>query len=258
VDLLEKVKITQKNWVENGTRPERSIAPHIRHNVSNTITVKDSEWKEVGDYIYQNKEWFAGISLLPFSGDKDYPQAPFCSIPSLTEYNSQYGEAGLFASGLIVDGLKAFNNNLWAACDFVMGIGEKFEILKEPIKPIEPDKNGYSNKEYIEKLKEHTINFYSYLEELEKYENQRAKIDWLRRVEQFAKRYFNSQEKTEKENLRQTTYCLKDCYNIKLWNDLRREYKEVDWNNVIENNETLVSVDTIGASSCSGGKCEIF
>jgi len=250
VDLLEKVKLTQKNWVEYGTRPERCTNPSVRHNVSNTITVKPEEWNDVSKFIYDNKKWFAGISLLPFSGDKDYPQAPFCSIPSLAEYNAQYGEAGMFASGLIVDGLKAFNDNLWAACDAVVGIGEELKLDDEPLEPVEPKKNGYSDKEYVKKLKEHTINFYNYLEEYEKYEIVKLKVDWVRRARQFAERYFSG-------NIKQMTYCVKDCHNIKLWNDLSREYKDIDWEDVIESEHT-VNIDSLGAQACSGGKCELI
>lgn len=250
VDLLEKVRLTQQNWVEYGTREDKCLKPYIRHNVSNTITVKDEEWDEVEKYIYNNRKWFAGISLLPFSGDKDYPQAPFCSVPSLSEYQSLYGEAGLFASGLIVDGLKVFNNNLWAACDTILGIGEKLEKMDEPVKPEEPKKNGYTNKEYIEKLKDYTAKFYNYLYDYELWEDNADKIEWVRRAKQFASRYFNN-------NIRLMTYCLKDCYNIKLWNDLTREYKNIDWSEVVEEQETKIDVGSLVATACSGGSCEL-
>ena len=38
---------------------------------------------------------------------------------TLDEIFDTYGKGALFASGLIVDGLHYFNNNLWAACDAV-------------------------------------------------------------------------------------------------------------------------------------------
>jgi len=250
VDLLDKVRTTQQNWVEYGTRLEACTKPYLRHNVSNTITVKPEEWDAVEKYIYENRQWFAGISLLPFSGDKDYPQAPFCSVPSLAEYHSQYGEAGLFASGLIVDGLKAFDNNLWAACDAVVGIGEKPADMEEPREPRQPRKNGYTDKEYVTKLKQHTVSFYSYLEEYEAYEVNNLKKDWIRRAKQFADRYFNG-------SIRLMTYCLKDCANLKLWNDLKREYKDIDWSDVVESEEYVIAADTMGAASCAGGACEV-
>jgi ribonucleoside-diphosphate reductase alpha chain len=118
VDLLEKVKLVQKHWVEASTNKELCVLPETRHNVSNTINVND--WKKVRDYIYENREYFAGVSLLSNSGDKDYNQAPFTSVLTIDEILKKYGEASLFASGLIVDALHVFNNNLWLACDSVL------------------------------------------------------------------------------------------------------------------------------------------
>jgi ribonucleoside-triphosphate reductase (thioredoxin) len=120
LDLLGKVKLCQQNWIEYGTNEELSVRPYLRHNVSNTITVKPDEWDDVTRYIYNNRNWFAGISLLPASGDKDYPQAPFTTIYTPQEIVKEYGDASLLASGLIVDGLKVFNNNLWDACNVIL------------------------------------------------------------------------------------------------------------------------------------------
>jgi len=117
---LEKVKLTQQNWVEAGTRKERCVQPWLRHNVSNTINVRPHEWDDVEEYIYANRECFAGISLLPSTGDLDYSQAPFCSISTPQEILEKYGDGSVFASGLIVDGLHAYND-LWRACDAVLG-----------------------------------------------------------------------------------------------------------------------------------------
>jgi len=122
IEMLENVKLTQNNWVKAGTVSERSVQPWSIHNVSNTITVKEDEWKEVTNYIYNNRAYFSGISLLPASGDLDFPQAPFVSILTEREIICKYGEGSLFASGLIEYALVVFDNNLWKACDFLMGI----------------------------------------------------------------------------------------------------------------------------------------
>lgn len=131
IELLEKVKFCQQNWVEYGTNVELCVKPFLRHNVSNTITVKPEEWDEVAKYIYRNRNWFAGISLLPASGDKDYAQAPFTTIFTPAEIAKEYGDASIFASGLIVGGLKAFNNNLWRACDIVLYNNQKIDEEQE-------------------------------------------------------------------------------------------------------------------------------
>ena len=121
VKQLEYVKKAQQYWVEYGTNVDLCTDKRLRHNVSNTITVDD--WDEVEEYIYNNREWFAGISLLSAMGDKAYPQAPFTEVFTAQEILDKYGEASMFASGLIVDGLHAFEGNLWTACDTVNGWG---------------------------------------------------------------------------------------------------------------------------------------
>lgn len=79
LDLLNKVSITQNNWVKYGTaRPESS--PGLMHNVSNTVTVKPDEWDDVAEYIWAHRDQFTGIAMLPHSGDKVYVQAPHEAI----------------------------------------------------------------------------------------------------------------------------------------------------------------------------------
>ena len=115
VNQLELVRLTQNNWVEYGTNEHLCVNPVVRHNVSNTIQVSD--WDEVEEYIFKHREDFAGISLLGLAGDKAYAQAPFTEVFDIDTLIKFYGDAALFASGLIVDGLHAFNNDLWRACE---------------------------------------------------------------------------------------------------------------------------------------------
>jgi ribonucleoside-diphosphate reductase alpha chain len=119
VEMLSVVKDTQKNWVQSGKNRSLCTQDYLSHNVSNTVTVKPDEWDDVTKYIYDNRKYFAGISLIPQSGDKDYPQAPFTTVYTSREIVKEYGDAALWCSGLIELGLNAFNNNLWAACDYV-------------------------------------------------------------------------------------------------------------------------------------------
>ena len=79
LSFLEMVKSIQRNWVLPGTARE-SASPGLRHNVSNTVTVRDDEWEDVQSFIWKNREWFRGISLLSDYGDTVYPFAPFESI----------------------------------------------------------------------------------------------------------------------------------------------------------------------------------
>ena len=118
VEMLSIVKDTQKNWVQSGKNRSLCTQEYLSHNVSNTVTVKPDEWDDVTKYIYDNRKYFAGISLIPQSGDKDYTQAPFTTVYTSREIVKEYGDAALWCSGLIQLGLNAFNNNLWAACDY--------------------------------------------------------------------------------------------------------------------------------------------
>ena len=125
VKQLEYVKTAQEYWIEYGTNVELCVEPTLRHNVSNTITVDN--WDEVEQYIFDNKEYFAGISLLSSMGDRAYAQAPFTEVYTGQQILDMYGDSSFFASGLIVGALQAFNNNLWLACDTVQGWGLKLD-----------------------------------------------------------------------------------------------------------------------------------
>lgn len=258
--LLDYVKLTMENWVEYGTNVELCTDPTMRHNVSNTVIVDD--WDEVEKYIYDNKKIFSGISLLPLTGDKDYNQAPFISILTPKEFIKKYGDATLFASGLIVDGLSAFNNNLWLACDTVMGIGEKLEFtddeVLEKIKNTTPrelwENLGFKNST-LEKLSE--LHIKPELEEYKRYmdsnlitkiHNYPIKSDWIRRAKQFSERYFDS--------IKDMTYCLKDVNNYHKWIEINRDIQDVDWES-LNMKPKYLEIDTTGAVACSGGACEI-
>jgi ribonucleoside-diphosphate reductase alpha chain len=73
--LLERVKNVSKNWVTAGHRNGVN-----QHNVSCTISVKDNEWQELTKWMWQNRSYYNGISVLPFAGAEAYPQLPFEDI----------------------------------------------------------------------------------------------------------------------------------------------------------------------------------
>ena len=225
VQLLETVKLVQENWVEAGKRPEKCVHPWMSHNVSNTINVKESEWEDVEEFIYENRESFAGISLLGSTGDLDYPQAPFTKVLTVQEIVNKYGKGCIYASGLIVDALHAFNNNLWRACDAALGV---FEVQEPKV----PEK---LNDEIMQKLQSEWVHC-----NLQK--------DWVRRAKQFAERHLHN-------NIKELTYLLKDINNNKLWEDLTRVYKDVDYSNMHEEEDNTKLMENV---ACAGGACSTF
>lgn len=71
IDLLERVKLISKDWVKNG-----HIKGQNTHNVSCTVSVRPDEWKIVGEWMWVNKDYYNGLSVLPFDGGT-YKQTPF-------------------------------------------------------------------------------------------------------------------------------------------------------------------------------------
>ncbi len=125
VKHLELVKKAQQHWVNAGTNEDLCADKGIRHNVSNTIIVDD--WDEVEKYVFENRHSFAGISFLAMTGDKDFNQAPNTAVITAKEMVRKYETAAIFASGMVVDALKAFDN-LWIACSTAQGMGEDINL----------------------------------------------------------------------------------------------------------------------------------
>jgi ribonucleoside-diphosphate reductase alpha chain len=53
--------------------------------VSVTVTIKDGEWKEVGEWMWENRDNFTALSVLPYDGGS-YIQAPYTDCTE-EEYN---------------------------------------------------------------------------------------------------------------------------------------------------------------------------
>ena len=224
VQMLERVHLTQRNWVAYGVRKDACARPWLSHNVSNTITVGDDEWGTVADYIYDHRDAFTGVSLLPDGGDLDYPQAPFCEVPTVQQVVEEYGTGALFASGLIVDGLHAFDD-LWDACAHVLGHRTH---LPHPVPP-----------------EDDLVALDGYRKACERYLLQR---DWIRRAHKFAKNYFAG------DSVRMTR-CLKRVHNAKLWEDIQRTRKSVDYTQMIEAGDHTKPMEAL---ACVGGACQIL
>ena len=70
-DLLERVKTVATKWVKGGHNSGSNS-----HNVSATISLKEEDWELAGEWMWNNREHYNGLSVLPYNGGT-YVQAPF-------------------------------------------------------------------------------------------------------------------------------------------------------------------------------------
>ena len=70
-DLLERVKKVSQEWIKPGHRGGQNT-----HNVSATISLKEEDWELAGEWMWTNRKFYNGLSVLPYNGGT-YQQAPF-------------------------------------------------------------------------------------------------------------------------------------------------------------------------------------
>tara|TARA_R100001163_G_scaffold13510_1_gene12512 strand:+ start:47 stop:1909 length:1863 start_codon:yes stop_codon:yes gene_type:complete len=73
-DLLERIKKVAMEWVVPGHRKGSNT-----HNVSATVSLKPDQWSFAGRWMWENREHYNGLSVLPYDGGT-YTQAPFEDI----------------------------------------------------------------------------------------------------------------------------------------------------------------------------------
>ena len=73
-DLMERVKRVAIDWVKEG-----HVTGSNTHNVSATISLKEDDWDKAGKWMWDNREHYNGLSVLPYNGGT-YTQAPFEDI----------------------------------------------------------------------------------------------------------------------------------------------------------------------------------
>jgi ribonucleoside-triphosphate reductase len=71
LQLLRRVAKISDDWVNPGTRSGQNT-----HNVSATVSIKEAEWADVGEWMWENRKVYNGLSVLPYDGGT-YKQAPF-------------------------------------------------------------------------------------------------------------------------------------------------------------------------------------
>ena len=76
MDLLERIKKFNTEWVRNGFRRGSNA-----NNVSATVSIEEGDWEKVGEWMWENKASYNGLSVLPYDNG-NYKQAPFEDISS--------------------------------------------------------------------------------------------------------------------------------------------------------------------------------
>jgi ribonucleoside-diphosphate reductase alpha chain len=71
LEMLERVKDVHNRWVKAG-----HIKGQNTHNVSATVSVRQEEWQEVGEWMWENRDSYTGLSVLPYDSGT-YKQTPF-------------------------------------------------------------------------------------------------------------------------------------------------------------------------------------
>jgi ribonucleoside-triphosphate reductase len=74
IDMLERTKRFNLQWVKKGHRKGANT-----NNVSATVSINENEWEQVGNWMWENRDTFNGLSVLPYFGGS-YTQAPFEDI----------------------------------------------------------------------------------------------------------------------------------------------------------------------------------
>jgi ribonucleoside-diphosphate reductase alpha chain len=205
---LELIKLVQQHWVNAGTNHELCAYQGVNHNTSCTVIIDDKD--AIVDYIWEERDFFTAVSFMSDYGDKDFNQAPFTSVLNLEDIIEQYGKGSILASGLIIDGLHYFNQNLWLACDTLLDRSITLTGTREQVL-----------------LKEY----------------------WLSRAKKFAKNYF-------KGDMKRMVYCLKDVHLFYKWETITRQFKEVNFGEILDRPQ-YKDISDFAAMSCSGGSCEI-
>jgi len=83
LQFLDRIKRIYKNWILSGHRKG-----HNTNNISATVTVKENEWERVENWMWENRDSYTAITVLPYD-HRSYVQPPFEEIDE-EKYNEMF------------------------------------------------------------------------------------------------------------------------------------------------------------------------
>jgi len=95
ISFLERVKYLHQNWIQPG-----HISGNNTHNVSATVTIKQDEWAEVGEWLWENQNFYNGLSFLP-EDLGSYQQTPFETIDEKTYLELSKGLSSINVANIV-------------------------------------------------------------------------------------------------------------------------------------------------------------
>jgi ribonucleoside-diphosphate reductase alpha chain len=246
VEFLDHVRLTQENWVSTGTAKPNSTQG-LFHNVSNTVKVRDTEWGDVADYLYDHQFSFSGISLLSNSGDKVYQQAPMETCWFESDLIKMFGEAKVKRAKMLHNKLvKKFSATsvqevrykIVSLCRLNGSYMRKYDWIKENCQPLIDEDTG----DIVEP----------------KYEfESRCDNEYV-----IACAIYNDIKKHFKDmlgddlptNINSVMDLIASVKDEEKWNNLVKKFKKVDYSTLEEEDD---NTDLAGEVACAGGQCEV-
>lgn len=230
IDFLNLVKMIQTTWVKYGTSRPTSVEKAV-HNVSNTTTVKVTEWGEVSKYLYENQGTFCGLSFLSATGDYDYIQAPFQRVYELDQINEVYN----VAKTQIEREYKEAQRQIKSAYN-----DERLAKLKEVTSLLEEAGKRIEDKEALEAECEMIDSVYQ---------------DFIKHNLEMQKNDLGDAEHDYLESMKSVHADWEAKYSMyTLWQKLHTKRLKFDFDSIIEDHDETEGIQEV---ACAGGACLI-
>lgn len=140
VEFLKSVRLVQKHWVSPGVGQE--TCEGLSHNVSNTVSIKSSEWDDVSSFVWENKDTLTGVAMLGDMGESCYAQLPNQAVYTYTELCARFGsnavKHAVNGDTALAESELSTKDTLDSLMYHIRGL-KKWEMLIEQLKRVDYD-----------------------------------------------------------------------------------------------------------------------